>query len=181
MTNNKDIGTLRNLSTDVEGTYVLLYKEHFSMIRHFVVNNSGSDTDAQDLFQESVISLYEMSLKPDFKLSAKLSTLLYSIARNKWLKLLRDNKPKVNINDYESHIAIDEEHHPSLQEGALSRMAGALKQLGQPCYDILVWFYYHKKSMQEIAQEKGYSGQAHAKAQKYKCLQRLKKMASTWK
>jgi hypothetical protein len=55
-------------------------------------------------------------------------------------------------------------------------MGEALKLLGEPCKTIMEDFYMHNKSMQDICERFGYTNADNAKTQKYKCLQRLKKL-----
>jgi len=55
-------------------------------------------------------------------------------------------------------------------------MDQSLLMLGEPCTTILKDFYLNKISMQEIADKMGYTNTDNAKNQKYKCLQRLKKI-----
>jgi DNA-directed RNA polymerase specialized sigma subunit len=42
------------------------------------------------------------------------------------------------------------------------------------CYQLFQLFYYQSRSMREIADELGYSSEANARQQKYKCLTRLR-------
>ena len=55
-------------------------------------------------------------------------------------------------------------------------MESALLQLGEPCKTIIEDYYMQNKSMQEICEKFGYTNADNAKTQKYKCLQRLKKL-----
>ena len=56
------------------------------------------------------------------------------------------------------------------------KMESALQLLGEPCKTIMEDFYIHNRSMQEICERFGYTNADNAKTQKYKCLQRLKKL-----
>ena len=62
------------------------------------------------------------------------------------------------------------------QEANYTMMNNALNSLGEPCKGLLEGYYIHKKGMQELAQEFGYTNADNAKNQKYKCLMRLKKI-----
>jgi len=152
-----------------------MYSEYFGMVRHLVMENSGAEADAKDVFQEAMVALFEMVQKPGFSFTAQPSTLLYSIARNKWLKSLRGKGKEVSLRDFEVHEEVKE--YDAEKDVLIDKMEQALKFLGQPCEGILRSFYYLKKSMAEIAAEHGYKSATHTKAQKYKCLQRLKRAA----
>jgi len=177
MSKKKDIKTIEALKVNLGGAYKGLYREYFGMVNHFVLKNSGSDEDAKDVFQETMVALFEWVNQPNFKLQAALSTLIYSIARNVWLKQLRGKKSNVRVKDFEQYTKIEEDEFDQSQEEKIGLLEKALDKLGEPCKGILHRFYYLKESMKVIAAAYNYSNAEHAKAQKYKCVQRLKVLA----
>ena len=52
----------------------------------------------------------------------------------------------------------------------------SLGLLGEPCKTLITDYYVKHMSMEEIADKFGYTNSNNAKNQKYKCLQRLKKI-----
>jgi len=68
------------------------YEQVYPMILKFVVRNSGDEQDARILTQESMGAFYECCLKPNFELTCKFSSFIYSICRNLWLKKLNKQK-----------------------------------------------------------------------------------------
>lgn len=155
--------------------FELLYTKYFNMVKYFVLKNSGTDDDASDLFQESMVILYEKLKEPTFGLSCAIQTYIYSIARNLWLKRLRDRKVTGSIHDYEDYIEVEvEEDDPTERQQHILKKC--LDKLGELCKDILVSFYYQNMKMEEIAVKYSYTSADHAKSQKYKCMQRLKRM-----
>ena len=172
-----DIDLLKRLRKREESAYRELYRDYFSMVRHLVVQNSGNDEQAQDVFQDGIIALFENVQKPGFKLSASLKTYLYSICRNVWFKRLRDRKPDARIKDFEQAVGVELEPTPDPTERQLAIMNACLQKLGDQCQKLLTMFYYARMSMEAIAAELGYTNAGNAKNQKYKCLQRLRKLA----
>jgi RNA polymerase sigma factor (sigma-70 family) len=161
-----------------EAAYRQLYTDHFNMVRYLVLKNSGSEDDANDVFQDALIVLFEKVKKGNFELTAALKTYVYSISRNVWFKRLRAAKGNdARIEDYENHISIEEEEESDLTEKQSVILKTCMEALGDPCKTLLTEFYFVKKSMKEIGEMLGYTSADHAKAQKYKCLKRLKKMA----
>lgn len=55
-------------------------------------------------------------------------------------------------------------------------MRESMSGLGEPCRGIIEDFYIHDLSMEAISEKFGYTNADNAKNQKYKCLQRLKKL-----
>ncbi|MEO6149191.1 MAG: sigma-70 family RNA polymerase sigma factor [Mucilaginibacter sp.] len=156
-----------------------LYLAYFPMVMQLIINNNGNEDDAKDVYQEAIIVLYNKIKSGDFELSSKLKTYIYSVSRRLWLKRLAQmNRYGGDIKDFEEHAIADEddaEIHTD-RDIQFGKMENALKLLGEPCKTIMEDFYIHNKSMQDICERFGYTNADNAKTQKYKCLQRLKKL-----
>ncbi|MHA4895441.1 RNA polymerase sigma factor [Pedobacter sp. PWIIR3] len=155
-----------------------LYIGYFPMVLQLILNNNGDEDDAKDVYQEGIIVLYNKIKSGDFELSSKLKTYIYSVCRRIWLKKLAQQSRKTNnIADFEDVIStdVDVEDHEQKEE-QFSKMQSALVHLGEPCKTIIQDFYINNLSMQDISEKFGYTNTDNAKTQKYKCLQRLKKL-----
>lgn len=163
---------------DSKETLNRLYTAYFPMVLQLVLKNNGNEDDAKDVFQESVIVLYNKVKSGNFELNSKLKTFLYSVCRRLWLKRLNAQSRTVrNIQDFSEIIAVEddlEKHEEKDRQFAI--MESALNQLGEPCKTIIEDYYIQNRSMQEICEKFGYTNADNAKTQKYKCLQRLKKI-----
>jgi RNA polymerase sigma factor (sigma-70 family) len=155
-----------------------LYKAYFAMVLQFILNNNGDEDDAKDVYQETIIILYNKIKQGDFELSSKLKTYIYSVSRRIWLKKISQNSRKTGrITDYEDVLMVEEdvEQHEE-KDLQFVKMQSALDKLGEPCKTIIQDFYLQSLSMQDICEKFGYTNTDNAKTQKYKCLQRLKKL-----
>lgn len=173
-----DTEFLDGLRTGNEAALKALYKKYYNIVLKIVVNNSGSSEAAQDIYQETIIVLFENAQKPGFVLNCQLQTFIYSIAKRLWLKQLRNNSNLTKLSNGDEHKFVDvsEEINEHLQkEEALLKMTKSLSELGEPCKTIITDFYIQHLSMDEISEKFGYTNSDNAKTQKYKCLQRLKK------
>lgn len=155
-----------------------LYKKYYNIVLKFIVNNSGTQEAAQDIYQETIIVLYENVQKPAFELNCQLQTYIFSIAKRLWLKQLKkSSKTFLFKEDGENELVdVSEEITEHLnKEVELDKLNQSLAELGEPCATLIKDFYVQKLSMDEIAEKFGYTNADNAKNQKYKCLQRLKK------
>jgi len=89
-TNSKilsDKEVIENLSANIhlDDTIKYLYRAHFEYVGRFVVNNSGDWEDAEDIFQELMISFLHLVKAGKFRGEASIKTFLYSLNRNLWL------------------------------------------------------------------------------------------------
>lgn len=155
-----------------------LYKKYYNIVLKYVVNNSGTSEAAADIYQETIIVLYETAQKPGFSLNCQLQTFIFSIAKRLWLKQLRNHGQIARFKDDEEEDVVDvsEEMTEHLKKEAdIERMNTSMENLGEPCKTLLKDFYVSKLSMDEISEKFGYTNADNAKTQKYKCLQRLKR------
>ncbi|MBK9285462.1 MAG: sigma-70 family RNA polymerase sigma factor [Sphingobacteriaceae bacterium] len=155
-----------------------LYKKHYNIVLKLVVNNSGSSDEAADIYQESIIVLYENACKPDFELKCQLQTYIYSVAKRLWLKQLKKKGKSFLMKENDENNIVDVNEDISLhikKENDFMRIEKSLEALGEPCATLIKDFYIDQLTMEEIAEKFGYTNADNAKNQKYKCLQRLKK------
>jgi len=155
-----------------------LYVAYFPMVLQFILNNNGDEDDAKDVYQEAIIVLYNKVKSGSFELSSKLKTYIYSVSRRIWLKKLAQQSRKTsNIADFEDVLVVEEDMEQHEQKDMqFDKMKLALDGLGEPCKTIIQDFYINNQTMQDICEKFGYTNADNAKTQKYKCLQRLKKI-----
>lgn len=151
-----------------------------------------SDYELEDVFQDANIILYEKIVKGDFVLTATFQTYLNSVCRFQLLNTLEKSKlttdyednseddDNENPNGYHTSItdsldAVD--HSNESQFLAIETALEKMKAAGGHCYELLTLFWYHKKSMNELTTEFGYTNSDTTKNQKAKCQKRLEKIA----
>ncbi len=155
-----------------------IYRENFPTIQAFILKNNGYADDAKDIFQEAMIVLFQKAKLDSFVLTCQVKTFLYSVSRRLWLKKLqRENKYNDVTDNLKETVSVDDEIEAYEKQNAeMHLMEKALSKIGEPCKGILEAFYIEKKTMPEIAEAFDYTNADNAKTQKYKCLNRLKKI-----
>ena len=160
-----------------------IYKSTYPTVEKMVFKMNGSTDDAYDVFQDAVTILYEKAKTNDLQLSCKVSTYLISIAKHLWLKKLsKKKKQQVSVlyDSFEENLSANEDISHFLEfENNVSKLKSCLEQIGEPCKSVLNAFYIHNQSMTDIAQNFGYTNAENAKTQKYKCLNRIRKLFFT--
>ncbi len=173
-----DLEFIEGLRNNQDVVLRALYKKYYNLVLKYVVNNSGNSEAAADIYQETIIVLYENVQKPGFELNCQLQTFIFSIAKRLWLKQLRNNGHTLRLKEDEEEEVVDvsEEMSDHLKkESDIEKMNACMEELGEPCKTLLKDFYVYKLSMEEISEKFGYTNADNAKTQKYKCLQRLKR------
>lgn len=155
--------------------YKSVYTSCFPMIRSMILKNGGTIEDARDIFQETIIVLFQNTSKEKFQLSVSTCTYLYSIARNKWLKHLRDNGRKTGLDDTielqaEGPVPDDDELKQK-QRLLIKHLAG----MGDKCQSILQLFFEGMPG-EKLSQELGFSSYEYYRVAKNRCTETLKKL-----
>ena len=169
---------LKGLAANDKQAIETIYRGNFAMIQSFILNNSGSQDYARDIFQEAMIVLFEKSRLDSFELSSQLKTYIYSVCRRLWLKRLQQLQRFGSlIENVEETVSVEEDLEMHEKHNAdFIIMENAMSKIGEPCKSLLDAYYIQKKNMQKIAVDFGYTNADNAKTQKYKCLVRLKKL-----
>lgn len=161
--------TLKEIYNKYQNEFIM-----WAMRRH-----SCTMEEAKDVFQQAMIIFYENVVHGKItELTVQVKTYLFSIGKNKILETFRQrSKTHIPVEDsIEVGMEmfgdeIDEEY-----EEKLKMVEKGLSKLGDPCKNILEFYYYHKKSMNEISKIMDYKSGGTVKNLKYKCLQRLKQI-----
>jgi len=169
---------LQGLARSDKKAIETIYAENYNMIQSLIINNSGSADDAKDIFQETMIVLYEKVRSGTFELNCLIRTYVYSVSRRLWLKRLQQmSRYAPSLENLQDTVPVDEEIEENERiNNEFQAMDKAISSLGEPCKSLLEAYYLEKKNMQEIALSFGYTNADNAKNQKYKCLMRLKKI-----
>jgi len=153
-----------------------IYQDNYPTIKKHIVNNSGNDQDAKDIFQDAIIIIFNKSRKNDFKLDCDFSTYLYSVCKLLWLKELKKKKDeKSNIEELEELQNYQDDIIGS--DGVSEKYAIYYKyinKLGYDCQKVLRLFYDGVK-VNEIANIMGYKNEHIVRSKKFKCKEKLLK------
>ena len=114
----------------------------------------------------------------DFDLTSKISTYIYSVVRNKWLRDL--NKRRVGkISPIEDHV-VEEETIDALRnvihKEEYKIILQCIDRMGATCKRLLLMFYLEEKGMEDIARALNFSNTDVAKAKKWQCKKELEKL-----
>jgi RNA polymerase sigma factor (sigma-70 family) len=156
-----------------------LYSAFFEGAGRFVVANSGSWQDAEDIFQEVVVAFIHLVRQNRFRGESSIKTFLFSLNRNMWLnELKRRGRSKAREEKYEAARPAEEEQIGKVVEGreATEGLMNLFGELGDHCKTILLMFYYENRSMKEILAELPYENEQVVRNKKHKCLKKLEQM-----
>ena len=158
--------------------YLAIYHSRTKQLRNFVVNNGGSHEDADEIEQKTIVILYEKVTQSSFQLygGTKLSTYLYGIAKNLWIKH-KESSSKIVSSDSIAHrgsYEVDEDRFEAIDEDE-RKLVLAIENLGDKCQKILKAKYYRRISDNKLSIELGDTEENMIRKKRYKCMQQLKR------
>lgn len=153
-----------------------IYDTHFEMVRKFILINSGTVNDAEDIFQDTLIVLDRKLEEENFVLTAKLKTYIMGISKNLWYKKLRNNHLFVRLDefhggDYDQELSSFIEQEKSYAE----KLLNVISRISSHCNRLINDIFFLSKPIKEIQKIYGYTSKHNAQNQKYKCMEQLKK------
>jgi RNA polymerase sigma factor (sigma-70 family) len=162
----------KNLNTAI----LSIYRQHAESVSSFIMSRGGSQQDAEDIFQDTVVAFIEVVKKGSFRQESSIRTFLTAIARNTWFNELNKRKRSgEREKHYESGREQQEEDvsHSISDREVKQQLRELLDQLGESCRKILILFYYENLSMREMLDQLPYENEQVVRNKKYKCLQQL--------
>jgi len=155
-----------------------IYKDFFPLIKFLVTKNGGADEDAEDIFQDGIIILYNKISLNQLVLSSSFKSYMYSICRNLWLQKLNKRKAIYDkLTDVEEFIDLPKDmlQEASIEETEMHRIIQIhFLSLPEDCQKVLKLFIKNIP-LREIAGIMGFKTENYAKTRKYLCKEDLKK------
>ncbi|HRI20382.1 MAG TPA: sigma-70 family RNA polymerase sigma factor [Panacibacter sp.] len=86
-----------------------IYTRFAGKIKLLVVQNAGSETDADDIMQDALVAIYHKAVSGNFVLTCPFEAFLYTVCKNLWLMQLRkkSRQPVTNSGDMQYDTGTD--------------------------------------------------------------------------
>ena len=169
--------TIANIRAEGKEALADLYKSHRSAFLHWIMKFGCTREEAKDSYQAAVLTFYENVASGKLTvLDSSAKTYLFAIGRNKIMEMKRASGKLSGMGSLEDSLPDVPEEEAVADPQQLKHVTLCLEKLGEPCATLLKEFYYHCRSMEEIAKALDYKTTDSAKNQKYKCLARLRKL-----
>ena len=152
-----------------------LYKKALPKVKNYIMNNSGNEDDAKDLFQDAVISFFHAVKSSKFDKSKSIDGFIFTIAKNAWInKAKRDKKvtykevlPDDNSSTEQSQLEklITKEQQEAFQS--------VFQKLGDNCKDLMKLSIYENLPPRKIMDVLGLSSVEVTRTSLYRCRKKL--------
>lgn len=171
-TETEIINGLKTMDRDI---LQYIVEEYYPSVYYFVRNNRGREEDAEDIFQDTMVVIFDKIRDGDFDLKCSLKTFIYAVSRNIWLKrLIYSSRRKQRLFSETDDFMVEE--CPSAAELDEDEKKFLFQRnflkLNEVCRMILELFL-EQKSYQYISDRFDLGGVQSARKKKYRCLQSL--------
>lgn len=155
-----------------------IYAKYAPKVIGFIKNNNGDEQKAQDIIQESLLTIYNQAVEKGLVLTCPFDAYFFLVCKRKWLNELKKVKrSEVTIN--EEVVSIDESSLKLAEETDEFDLKHQLfmemfNQLGNACKELLKTTFAIK-SLEEVAQKLGQS-YGYVRKKKSQCIGQLTKL-----
>jgi RNA polymerase sigma factor (sigma-70 family) len=176
MIHYKDEAILNGILRGDKAILKYIYEWYFRTIRSLIQRNNGNEQDAEDIFQDALVIIYQRVSDNELSLDCSFKTFLYSVCRHLWLQHLEKEKSPANIADIENHIELSDEMVFEIYDEQSEKyrlFQHHFLKLSKDCQKVLKLFYNHTP-LKDLADIMGYKTEKYAKTRKYLCKENLR-------
>ena len=164
-----DINIIEGVRNQDDKILNWLYDAYLQTVKKYVLSNSGSEEDVSDVFQDTIIVLYNQITSNNLHLTTDLKGYFFGIARNVWSAQLRKKQKTVELEIDPPYEEESEEQYDPVLERVISRAFQKLK----PDQQMILNLFSDGLSYEEIAVKMNLKNEVYARRKKYLCKEAL--------
>jgi RNA polymerase sigma factor (sigma-70 family) len=164
-----DINIIEGVRKQDDKVLNWLYDSYFQSVKKYVLNNSGSDEDVSDVFQDTIVVLYNQIAADNLHLTSDLKGYFFGIARNVWNAQLRKKQKTIELEIDLPEEEDSEEQYDPILERIISRVFEKLK----PDQQMVLNLFSNGHSYEDIAKKMNLKNEVYARRKKYLCKEAL--------
>ena len=160
---------------DEQRALELLYRILLPKVKLICKRYKAKDVDAYDVFQESILKLYDYVKTSKFNESYSIESFVLVVAKNKVIDILRKvkNKREVELEDFKTPDDLVVSNDQLVTKEKSDIINQLFISIGEKCKELLLLSKYDRRSMTEISHIMGFKSENSAKTQTYKCKKKL--------
>ncbi len=159
-----------------------IYDKYSREVMVWVTRNNGDADDARDLFQDSLMAIYDRYCGRDFELSGPFGALLMAICRRKWFDRISQKKREESVRN--SEAGRYEEEAPEweaaeeaiLQQKRQECLSKVFEMLSEQCRHLLTLITAGETPVESIAMQLGLANANAVYQSKHRCTARWRQL-----
>lgn len=159
-----------------------VYRKHSREVMLWVLKNNGDADDAQDLFQDALMAIYDRYCGRDFQLSGAFGALLMTVCRRKWFDRLSQKKREEGVRNAEMERYTEETpeweaaEEAMLQQKRQECLSQVFELLSEQCRKLLSLITADETPVEQIAQQLGMANANAVYQSKHRCTARWRQL-----
>lgn len=159
-----------------------IYEKFSRNILTWVLQNNGDAEDAEDLFQDALLAIYDRYCGTDFQLTGSFGGLLMTICRRKWFDRLAQKKREADVRNVEGERYTEESPEWDMAEEVLLQqerqecLSQVFKLLSEQCQRLLSLLTVGEVSVEQIALDLGLANANAVYQSKHRCTARWRQL-----
>ena len=170
------IDCIKNRQNDKALSY--LYSHTLKKVKNYILNNNGSQDDANDIFQDAVIIFFKSVLENKFEANYSVDAYIFTISKNLWINTAKRKRKLVHVDIEDQHISTDtySQLDTLISKEKRKALDIAYSKLDTGCRKLLGLVAYEKLSMKELQAKMELTSENAAKTMHYRCKQAFHKI-----
>lgn len=159
-----------------------VYRKHSREVMLWVLKNNGDADDAQDLFQDALMAIYDRYCGRDFQLTGAFGALLMTVCRRKWFDRLSQKKREEGVRNAEMERYTEETpeweaaEEAMLQQKRQECLSQVFELLSEQCRKLLSLITADETPVEQIAQQLGMANANAVYQSKHRCTARWRQL-----
>lgn len=148
-----------------------LYSKNYRIVKDLIEKSTGSETEAEDIFQDALIILFNKIRNNELQLTSSIHTYLIAIAKNLWYHILAKKK-KVFFEEITDYKESENFFDAMLILERKKIFVQHFFELSEGCQKLIKLYIKHTL-IQDITITMGYSSEQFTRNKKTRCKQSL--------
>jgi RNA polymerase sigma factor (sigma-70 family) len=159
-----------------------VYRMYAREVMLWVVKNNGDADDAQDLFQDALMAIYDRYCGRDFQLTGAFGALLMTVCRRKWFDRLSQKKREAGVRNAEAERYTEETSEWEAAEEAMLQqkrqecLSQVFELLSEQCRKLLTLITTGETPVEQIAQQLSMANANAVYQSKHRCTTRWRQL-----
>lgn len=174
--NRTIIECIRNRQNDKALSY--LYSHTLKKVKNYILTNSGSLDEANDIFQDAVIIFFKSVIENKFEPTSSVDAYIFTISKNLWINAAKRRKKLVHVDIEDQNLTADATNpiENLITQEKRTALDLAYSKLDEACRKLLGLVAYEKLSMKELQEKMALKSENAAKTMHYRCKQAFHKI-----
>ncbi|QXP61391.1 RNA polymerase sigma factor [Olleya sp. HaHaR_3_96] len=167
---------INGLKTKNEKVILEIYRTIYPNVKRFVLQNSGQEPDAEDVFQKAIVQIMARVQVQNIEINATFDGYLFTACKNLWRRELNKSKRMVTIDQpIELNSDANDMATSVLEQERWEFFQEKLELISGNCKEILKRFF-KKVAYKDIAVELDYNDENVVRQRVFKCKKKLIEM-----